>query len=119
MSDYAPKLTFMTANKSSKQKFFLQGRNIANPGYGTLVNSKVVSKNYDFYLIAQHCNRGTVKPVHFKVLFTDSKIEEGVLQEFKNSRIHLLPKLQLHELEWFSKSAFGSSIFQQVVQLCG
>ncbi len=80
MSGYAPKLTFLTANKNSKQKFFLQGRSITNPGYGTLVNSKIVSKFYDFFLIAQHCNRGTVKPVHYKVLYTDSKMEEGVLQ---------------------------------------
>lgn len=82
MSGYSPKLTFLTANKGSKQKFFLEGRSTVNPGYGTLVNNKIVSKYYDFFLIAQHCNRGTVKPVHYKVLYTDSAMEEGVLQEF-------------------------------------
>lgn len=80
MNGYLPKLTFLTVNKNSKQKFFLQGRTITNPSYGTLINTKVVSKNYDFYLISQHCNRGTVKPIHYKVLYTDSKMEEGLLQ---------------------------------------
>lgn len=75
MNGYLPKLTFITANKNSKQKFFSQGRTAINPTYGTLINSKIVSKYYDFYLIAQHCNRGTVKPIHYKVLFTDSKME--------------------------------------------
>lgn len=74
MEGYSPKLTFMTANKHSKQKFFSTNRNISNPGFGTLVNNKVVSKFYDFYLISQHCNRGTVKPIHYKVLYTDSKM---------------------------------------------
>lgn len=81
MSGYTPKLTFVTVNKNSKQKFFSQGRTTTNPGCGTLINSKIVSKNYDFYLISQYCNRGTVKPIHYKVLYTDSKMEEGVLQE--------------------------------------
>ena len=80
MNGYLPKLTFLTVNKNSKQKFFLQGRTITNPSYGTLINTKVVSKNYDFYLISQRCNRGTVKPIHYKVLYTDSKMEEGLLQ---------------------------------------
>ncbi len=74
MNGYSPKLTFITANKHSKQKFFLENRTVSNPSYGTLINSKIVSNFYDFYLIAQHCNRGTVKPIHYKVLYTDSKM---------------------------------------------
>lgn len=65
---------------SSKQKFFLETKKIVNPFFGTLINSKVVGKNYDFYLISQHCNRGTVKPVHYDVIYNDSSLEEGVLQ---------------------------------------
>ena len=51
-----------------------------NPGFGTLVNSGIVTDNYDFYMIAQHCNMGTVKPAYYKVIYSDSKVEEGVLQ---------------------------------------
>lgn len=100
----------MTANKNSKQKFFLESRNMMNPGHGTLINSKVVSKNYDFYLIAQQCNRGTVKPVHYKVLFTDSKIEEGVLQE-------LIYDQSFNYMNW-SGSVRVPSVLQYSTKLC-
>lgn len=53
-----------------------------NPSSGTLINSKVVGNHYDFYMVSQQCNRGTVKPVHYQVLYSDSSIEEGILQEF-------------------------------------
>jgi aubergine-like protein len=50
-----------------------------NPFYGTLINTDVVSNYYDFYLIAQNCNRGTAKPTYYKVIYNDSQMEEGVL----------------------------------------
>lgn len=110
MSGYTPKFTFMTANKNSKQKFFNQGRTASNPSYGTLINSKIVSKSYDFFLIAQHCNRGTVKPVHYKVLYTDSKMEEGVLQE-------LIYCQSFNYMNW-SGSVRVPSVLQYSTKLC-
>ena len=68
------------ADKHSKQKFF-PINSIKNPTFGTLVNEKVVTEKYDFYMISQQCNRGTVKPIHYRVLYNDSNTEEGVLQE--------------------------------------
>ena len=46
-----------------------------------LINEQIVSKDYDFYMISQHCNMGTVKPVYYKIIHSTSKIEEGILQE--------------------------------------
>lgn len=45
------------------------------------MNSDLVSSNYDFYLISQFSNRGTTVPTYYKVIYTDSKLEEGKLQE--------------------------------------
>lgn len=76
MNGYKPRLTYMTVNKSSTQKFFSnQKGGVSNPSHGTLINNKVVSNNYDFYLISQHCNKGTVKPAHYEVLYCDSAME--------------------------------------------
>ena len=86
MSKYVPNLTYIIVDKSSNTKFFANEREVRNPGHGTLINSKVVSKGYDFYLIAQHCNRGTVKPVHYQVLYSESEIEEGMIQELMYSQ---------------------------------
>lgn len=32
-------------------------------------------------MVAQNCNRGTAKPTYYKVIYTTSNLEEGVLQE--------------------------------------
>ncbi len=48
---------------------------------GTLINSDIVSENYDFFLISQQSNKGSTVPNHYKVIFNTSKLEEGVLQE--------------------------------------
>ena len=74
-------------DKNVNQKLFKDaGGKIVNPGFGTLVNSDIVTENYDFYMIAQHCNMGTVKPAYYKVIHSDSKVEEGVLQELLYSQ---------------------------------
>jgi aubergine-like protein len=32
-------------------------------------------------LIAQHCNRGTVKPTFYRIIYSNSSLEEGILSE--------------------------------------
>lgn len=76
------RLTYIVLDKNASQKFFIEkGNDISNPISGTLVNSEAVGKNFEFYLIAQQCNRGTVKPTYYRVAYTDSQLEEGVIQE--------------------------------------
>jgi aubergine len=75
------RLTYIMLDKNSSQKFFLEkGDNILNPNSGTLINSEAVGKNFEFYLVAQQCNRGTVKPTYYKVAYSDSTLEEGVIE---------------------------------------
>lgn len=45
-----------------------------------------MSKNYDFYIVSQQSNRGTTVPNHYKVIYSDSNIEEGILQEIAFSQ---------------------------------
>lgn len=81
------RLTYMMLDKNCSQKFFLRrGDNILNPASGTLVNAEAVGRNYEFYLIAQQCNRGTVKPTYYRVAYSDSALEEGILQELLYSQ---------------------------------
>lgn len=77
-----PKLIYIIADKRPKQKFFLNTKNrTSNPSYGTLVNKKVIGKGYQFFLVSQNCNRGTAKPVHYKVIFNNTNFEEGTLEQ--------------------------------------
>lgn len=74
-------LTYIIIDKKVSQKFFSSGNNgVNNPSAGTLINSDLVSEYYDFYLISQFSNRGTTVPTYYKVIYTDSKMEEGKLQ---------------------------------------
>lgn len=66
----------MVLDKDTNQKFFLdKGRDICNPQSGLLVNSEAVGKGFEFYLVAQQCNKGTVKPTFYKVIYNDSSLE--------------------------------------------
>jgi len=66
-------LVYMLMDKDANQKFFVErGRDTINPSSGMLVNSEAVGKGFEFYLVAQQCNRGTVKPTFYKVLYSDT-----------------------------------------------
>jgi aubergine len=81
-SERIPSLTYIIVDKNCSQKLFKSGGDrISNAPWGTLVNSKIVSNDYDFYLVSQGGGIGTVKPGLYKVIFSNSKMEEGVLQE--------------------------------------
>lgn len=65
----------------SLKLFNKRGNDIANPSSGTLINSEAVGNGFEFYLVAQQCNRGTVKPTFYKVIYSDSILEEGLVQD--------------------------------------
>lgn len=76
------KLCAVMVNLRNSERFFSgQEGNMRNVNPGTLVNSCVVSKNYDFFIVSQQSNKGSVVPNHYKVIFSDSRLEEGHLQE--------------------------------------
>ena len=76
------KLIYVVLDKDTNQKFFFEkGREFGNPQSGLLVNSEAVGKGFEFYLIAQQCNKGTVKPTFYKVIYNDSNIDEGLVEE--------------------------------------
>ena len=79
--DKSPALTMVMVNVKTSERFFTEGNNAQNVPAGTVVCSDIVSKNYDFYVVSQNSNRGSIVPNHYKVVYTDSKLEEGVLQE--------------------------------------
>ena len=57
-----------------------------NPNAGLIVSTGIVSDNYDFYLVSQKSRTGCAVPIHFNVIYSNSKIEEGVLQELMFSQ---------------------------------
>lgn len=81
-SEYKPKLSVIRIEKRIAQKFFYFDENLyRNPPSGTLIDTTIVSRNYDFYLIAQNVQRGTATPTHYKVVYDTTGISAGMLQE--------------------------------------
>ena len=68
-------------NCKTSERFFTEGNNIRNVPAGTVISTDVVSNNYDFYVVSQNSNKGSILPNHYKVIHCDSKLEEGILQE--------------------------------------
>jgi len=77
----APRITMVMVNVKTSERFFSEGDNARNVPAGTVVASSVVSNNYDFYMVSQNSNKGSIVPNHYKVIHSDSKLEEGMLQE--------------------------------------
>lgn len=69
--------------KNSERFFSMNGSNVPP---GTLVNSGVVSLDYDFFIVSQQSNKGCVVPNHYKVIYNTGKMEEGHLQELIHSQ---------------------------------
>ena len=83
-----PRLTIVVIDKRITQKFFsIEAKNkLQNPPPGTLIDNTIVSKYYDFYLIAQNVTRGTATPTHYKVIFDNSTLPAETLQELVYSQ---------------------------------
>ena len=65
-------------NVKTSERFFIEDNSqIRNVSAGTLVCEDLVSENYDFYLMSQQSNKGTTVPNHYKVIYSNSKLEEG------------------------------------------
>jgi hypothetical protein len=62
-------------NTKTNERFFTTDGGCKNVNAGTIVADDIVSSNYDFYLVSQGSNRGSTVPNHYKVVFTNSKIE--------------------------------------------
>lgn len=75
-------VTMVMVNVKTSERFFTEGENnVRNVPAGTLVSTDIVSNFYDFYVVSQASNKGSTVPNHYKVIYSDSKIEEGILQE--------------------------------------
>lgn len=67
-----------------------QASAIDNPGPGTVVDHNVTARHlFDFYLVSQHVNQGTVSPTHYIVLRDAGYWPPDVLQKLSYKACHL------------------------------
>jgi len=84
---YTAKLAFIVVKKRIHTKFFADN---FNPMPGTVIDSGVTQRNcYDFFLISQYVNQGTVTPTHYHVVSDTSGLRADHIQMLTYKLCHL------------------------------
>ncbi|GLG94082.1 Piwi-like protein Ago3 [Gryllus bimaculatus] len=93
---YKPKLTVVVCQKRIMTRIFsVQGNlgcnpRLQNPLPGTVLDHTVTRHDwYDFFLVSQCSNRGTVSPTHYVVVHDDGDIKPDHVQRLTYKMTHL------------------------------
>lgn len=89
--DYKPRMVFNVVQKRISTRIFQPtNRGMENPMPGTVLDHTVTREDrYDFYLVPQSVNQGTVTPSHFVVLFDSSGLRPDHIQQMAYKQCHL------------------------------
>jgi aubergine-like protein len=88
-----PKFSLIIVTKKINARIALvdtQRGNICNPQAGTIVDDVItLPERWDFYLVAQHANQGTVSPTCYNVLFDQQGLDADKIQRFAYKLCHM------------------------------
>ncbi len=86
--DYNPGIAFVIINKRINTRFF--SGTSENPPCGTVVDNTItVHNHFDFFLISQKVNQGTVSPTHFRVIYNTANLSPDDHQSLAYVLTHL------------------------------
>ncbi|KAH8412600.1 hypothetical protein KR009_003550 [Drosophila setifemur] len=82
-----PMLAYVVVTRSMNARFFNNGR---NPPPGTVVDDIItLPERYDFYLVSQQVNQGTVSPTSYNVLYSNIRLSPDQIQKLTYKMCHL------------------------------
>ncbi|XP_039756127.1 piwi-like protein Ago3 [Pararge aegeria] len=89
--NYKPSITYIVVQKRINTRIFLkQGKEFANPDPGTVVDNLITRRDwYDFLIVSQKVNQGTVTPTHYVVIHDDSGMTPDQCQRLTYKMCHL------------------------------
>lgn len=90
-NDYCPQLAVIVVQKRISTRIFSKKyRDPENPTPGAILDHSITSiANFDFYLISQHVNQGTVTPTHYIVAFDETHLKPDHIQRLSYKMTHL------------------------------
>ncbi|XP_074072583.1 piwi-like protein 4 [Macrotis lagotis] len=90
-SSYSPKVSVIVVRKSCIPRFFTEmNKTLQNPPLGTVIDSEATRPEwYDFYLISQAANQGTVTPTYYNVIYDDNGLKPDHMQRLTYKLCHL------------------------------
>lgn len=85
------RLSVVVVRKRCLLRFFSEtDRTLKNPPLGTVVDSEATRTEwYDFYLVSQTTNRGTVSPIYYNVIYDDNGLKPDHMQRLTFKLCHL------------------------------
>ncbi|XP_077378669.1 piwi-like protein 1 [Festucalex cinctus] len=89
--DYMPKLSVVVVKKRITCRFFEHSSGkILNPPPGTVVDTEVTRPEwYDFYIVSQAVNIGSVSPTHYNVVYDTSGLKPDHMQRLTYKLCHM------------------------------
>nr|XP_049706434.1 piwi-like protein Ago3 [Helicoverpa armigera]XP_049706439.1 piwi-like protein Ago3 [Helicoverpa armigera] len=89
--EYKPRLTYIVVQKRINTRIFMKcGSGLENPNPGTIVDHGVTRRDwYDFLIVSQKVNQGTVTPTHYVVLHDSSDMTPDQCQRITYKMCHL------------------------------
>lgn len=89
--NYKPTVSLVVVQKRINTKILMKGReDFENPPPGSVLDHSVTRKNYyDFFLISQFVNQGTVTPTHYIVLYDNNNMTPDRMQKLAYKMSHL------------------------------
>jgi len=88
---YKPRLAVVVVKKRIHTRLFQQTKDVlGNPPPGTVVDAGCTQRAwYDFFLVSQHSNEGTVTPTHYHVIYDNTGLKPDYLQTLTFKLCHL------------------------------
>jgi aubergine-like protein len=84
---YTPGIAFVVVSKRINTRFFAgRKEKPENPPCGTVVDNTVtLTDRFDFFLVSQKVNQGTVSPTNFNIIFNSANFTPEIHQSMAYS----------------------------------
>lgn len=85
------RMAYIVVSKKINTRFFQRnGGDIRNPDPGTVIDNTVTLKErYEFFLVSQKCNQGTISPTNYNIMFDTTGIPPERIQAWTYIQAHM------------------------------
>lgn len=87
-----PNVAYIVVSKGINTRFFLRKAdgNVVNPEPGTVVDNTVtLRERYEFFLVSQKSNQGTVSPTNYNVIYDTTQLTPERMQTLTYIQTHM------------------------------
>lgn len=85
------KMAYIIVSKKINTRFFqCNGHDVRNPSPGTVIDNTVtLRERYEFFLVSQNCNQGTIAPTNYNVIYDTTGLPPERIQAWTFIQTHM------------------------------